>query len=120
MDGYYQSQASIPYYRTRQRGSGFGTFVGRTAIPILRKFVLPAAKRIGKELIQEAAPELLDVVSGKTKPKQALKNTAKKTVRKQFAGGRVKKSKTQKKRVIRNNTRKRNSRIRKDILGNLQ
>ena len=54
MDSYYTNQASaLPYFsgHYRQRGSGFGALasgIGRIALPIARKFILPAAKRVGK------------------------------------------------------------------------
>ena len=92
MDSYYTNQASaLPYFsgHYRQRGSGFGALasgIGRIALPIARKFVLPAAKRVGKELLLQSVPELMDVVSKKKSPKQALKNTISNTVKKQTGG----------------------------------
>ena len=74
----------------RQRGSGFGALaagIGRFAFPLARKFILPAAKKIGRELLVQGAPELIDVVTSKKTPKQAIKNTVKKTVKKQVGGG---------------------------------
>ena len=60
----------LPYYRGigRQRGRGFGALaqiIGRTAILFLRKFILPAAKRVGADLLEFAVPEVADVFSGK-------------------------------------------------------
>lgn len=102
MDAYYASQSSnsMPYFsgHYRQRGSGFGALaagIGRVALPIARKFIWPTAKRIGRELISQAAPEVADVVMKKKTAKQAFKNTVKKTARKQFGGSlhyRVRKS----------------------------
>ena len=93
MDSYYTNQASaLPYFsgHYRQRGSGFGALasgIGRIALPIARKFILPAAKRVGKELLLQSVPELMDVVSKKKSPKQALKNTMiSNTVKKQTGG----------------------------------
>ena len=91
MEAYYAQQAVSPYFSGyyRQRGSGFGALaagIGRAALPIARKFVLPAVKRIGKELLLQAAPELIEVASKRKTPKQALKYTVKKTVRKQVGG----------------------------------
>ena len=45
----------VPYYRGigRQRGRGFGApaqVIGRNAIPLLRKYIVPAAKRVGADL----------------------------------------------------------------------
>ena len=91
MEAYYAQQAVSPYFsgHYRQRGSGFGALaagIGRAALPIARKFVLPAVKRIGKELLLQAAPELIEVASKRKTPKQALKSTVKKTLRKQVGG----------------------------------
>ena len=66
---YYEAVASrqveIPYCRVvgRQRGRGFGALaqvIGRTAIPFLRKYVHPAATRIGAAMLEFAAPDLRD------------------------------------------------------------
>ena len=64
--------------------------IGRVALPLARRFILPTAKRIGKELLKQSVPELLDVVSSKKSPKQALKNTITNTVKKQTGGSRKK------------------------------
>ena len=60
----------IPYYRAvgRLRGRGFGALAqvnGRTAIPVLRKYVVPAEKPIGADMLEFAAPEIGEVVSGR-------------------------------------------------------
>ena len=60
----------LPYYKGigRQRGRGFGALaqiIGRTANLFLRKFIVPAAKRVVADLFEFAVPELADVVSGK-------------------------------------------------------
>ena len=95
MDSYYANQAttSLPHFSVyyRQRGSGFGalaTGIGRVALPLARRFILPTAKRIGKELLKQSVPELLDVVSSKKSPKQAFKNTISNTIKKQTGGSR--------------------------------
>ena len=82
-------KATIP----RQRGRGFGALaqvVGRTAIPLLTKYVGPIAKSIGKNLIEAAIPKVVSVVEGKKKVKQALKDTGKKTVKRQLGRGKKK------------------------------
>ena len=87
MDSYYANQATpLPHFsgHYRQRGGGFGALaagIGRVAPPFARQFILPTANRIGKELLKQCVPELLDVVSSKKSPKQALKNTISKTVK---------------------------------------
>ena len=60
----------LPYYKGvgRQRVRGFGALaqvIGRTAIPSLRKYIVPAAKRLGADLLEFAVPEVADVASGK-------------------------------------------------------
>jgi hypothetical protein len=75
----------MPYFsgHYRQRGSGFGALaagIGRVALPLARKIIWPAAKRIGRELISQGAPELVDLVTKKQSAKQALRNTVKKTI----------------------------------------
>ena len=92
MESYYTNQASaLPYFsgHYRQRGSGFGALasgIGRIALPLARKLIIPAAKRVGKELLLQSVPELMDVVSKKKSPKQALKSTITNTVKKQTRG----------------------------------
>ena len=49
--------------------------------------MIPAAKKIGKELLLQAAPELIEFATKKINPKQALKSTVSKTVKKQVGGG---------------------------------
>ena len=95
MDSYYANQAtSLPHFsgHYRQRGSGFGALaagIGRVAaLPLARRFILPTAKRIGKELLKQSVPEILDIVGNKKSPKQAIKNTILKTVKKQTGGTR--------------------------------
>ena len=66
MDSYYNNQANLPHFpvQYRQRGSGFGELVlgiSRVALPLARIFVIPAAEKIGKELLLRAAPELIEV-----------------------------------------------------------
>ena len=85
-------QVEIPYYRAvgRQRGRGFGALaqvIGRTAVPFLRKYVVPAAKRIGADMLEFAVPEIAEVVSGRKNFKTAAKSVGKKTLRKQLGEG---------------------------------
>ena len=82
MEAYYQQQSVSPYFsgHYHQRGSGFGALaagIGRAASPIARKFLWPVAKKIGRELIVQAAPELVEVATKKKSPKQAIKSTKK-------------------------------------------
>ena len=82
-------QVDIPYYREvgRQRRRGFGALaqvIGRTAIPFLRKYVVPAAKRIGADMLEFAVPEIAEVVSGRKNFKTTAKSVGKQTLRKQL------------------------------------
>ena len=54
-------QVETPFYRSisTQRGQSFGALakvIGRTAIFLLRKQIVPAAKREGADLVEFAAP----------------------------------------------------------------
>ena len=62
--------------------------VGRVAIPFAQRVILPAAKKLGRELLMSAAPELNDVAMKKKSLEQALKTLSQKTARKQLGGGR--------------------------------
>ena len=95
MEAYYRNQArsAIPYFSgpARQRGSGIGALVAgisRFALPFAKQYVAPVAKQLGRELFRQAVPELLDVVTKKKAPRQAIKQTLVKTARKQLGRGR--------------------------------
>ena len=87
----------LPYYKGvgRQRGRGFGALaqvIGRTAIPSLRKYIVPAAKRVGADLLEFAVPEVADVVSGQKNFKTAAKSVGRQTLRRELGGGKQKRS----------------------------
>ena len=93
MEAYFSNQASqsMPHFsgHYRQRGSGFGALaagIGRVALPLARKFLWPAAKKIGRDLLVQGAPELVEVATKRKSAKQALKSTVAKTARKQRGG----------------------------------
>ena len=72
---------------------------------------------MGKVALASAAPELIDIASGQTKTKAALKRVAKKTVQSQLGGGKAKRGKKN------NNSRKHRVKKNKravDIFKNLQ
>ena len=111
-------QVEIPYYRGvgRQRGRGFGALAqvnGRTAIPFLRKYIVPAAKRVGADLLEFAAPEIGDVISGRKSFKSAAKSVGKQTLRKQLGSG------SKQRRIIPTKTSNQSSRSRRDIFTNI-
>ena len=83
-------QVEIPYYRAvgRQRGRRFRALaqvIGRTAIPFLRKYIVPAANRAGADLLEFA--ENAEVVSGRKKFKTAAKSVGRQTLKKQMGEG---------------------------------
>ena len=74
---------------------GFGALaqiIGRTTIPILRNYIAPAAKRVGGELLEFAAPESAQVVSGRKNFKTAAKSVGRQTLKKQLVSGSGKKT----------------------------
>ena len=119
-------QVEIPYYRGvgRQRGRGFGALaqvIGRTAIPFLRKYIVPAAKRVGADLLEFAAPEIGEVISGRKSFKSAAKSMGKQTLKKQLGEGEGSHRWTGKKqrRIIPTKSTKQSSRSRRDIFTNI-
>ena len=75
-------QVEVPFHRGvgRQRGRGFGALAqvfGRTAIPFLRKYFVPAAKRVGADLLEFAVPEFAEVVNGRKKYQESCKECGK-------------------------------------------
>ena len=72
----------------RQYGSGIGTAIKAG----LKGFVIPMVKRYGipvaKSFLQQAAPEVINLLDGNSKPKAAMKNAIKKTIRQQMDSGR--------------------------------
>ena len=81
------SKIENPYNRGvgRQRGGGFGALaqvIGRAAIPFLRKYIVPAAKRVGADVLEFAVPEIAEVVSGRKNFKMAAKSVGKQILKK--------------------------------------
>ena len=106
----------------RHRGRGFGALAqtpGRTAIPFMKKYIVPAAKRIGADLFEIAAPDIGEIVSGRKQLKMSVKNVGTKTVRKQLGGGK-KKSKRRTRRTISRKSSSKISRSRKDIFDRIK
>ena len=124
-------QVEIPYYRAvgRQRGRGFGALaqvIGRTAIPFLRKYIVPAVKRVGADLLEFAAPEIGEVNSGRKSLKSAAKSVGKQTLKKQLGQGSrravgsasVRHRGSEQRRFIPTKSTKQPSRSRRDIFTN--
>ena len=105
MDSYYSNQASLPHFSGyyRQRGSGFGALargIGRFALPLAKKYLLPAAKTIGKELIAQGTPEIMEVFKKRKTPRKAIKATVRKTLRKQLGKGRRRRRRSKPSKII--------------------
>ena len=123
-------EVEIPYYRRggRLRGRGFGALAqifGRTAIPFLRKYIVPAAKRVGADLLEIAVPEIAEVVSGRKNIKSAAKSVGRQTLRKQLGEGQGSRRRTggsrkrTPNRVIPTKSAKQISQSRRDIFTNI-
>ena len=118
-------QVEFPYYRTVgiQRGRGFGALaqvIGRTAIPYLREYVVPVAKRIGADMLEFVAPEIGEVISSRKSFKTAAKIVGKKTLKKQLGeGSRRQKRDSKQRRIIPTKSTIQASRSRRDILTNI-
>ena len=113
-------QVEIPYYRAvdRQRGRGFGALaqvIGRTAIPFLRRYMGPAAKCVGADLLEFAVPEIAEVVSGRKNFKTAAKSVGRQTLRKQLGEG----SRSKHRKIIPTQSTKQSSWSRRDIFTNI-
>ena len=114
-------QVETPYYRAvgRQRGREFGALaqvIGRTAIPFLRKCIVPAAKHVGADLMEFAVPETAEVVSGRKNVKTAAKSVGKQTLKKQLGEGSRQRTGS---RIIPTQSTKQSNRSRRDSFTNI-
>ena len=114
-------QLEIPSYRRvgRQRGWGFGALaqvIVRTAIPFLGKKIVPAAKRLGADLLEFAVPGVAEDVSDRKNCKAAAKSVGNQTLRKQLGSGSRKRTAS---RVIPLKAAKQISRSRRDLFTNI-
>ena len=87
--------------------------LGELQIHFLRKYVVPAAKRIGTDMLEFAVPEIAEVVIGRKNFKTAAKSVGKKTLKKQLGGG------SKHRRIIPTKSTKQSSRSRRDIFTNI-
>jgi len=115
MENYYSQQVNLPHFASygRQRGSGIGAFaagIGRIAMPFAKKLLLPAAKKIGKELILQSLPEIAEIATKRKSPKAAMKSAVRKTIRKQMGAGRYRRKSKSRRRIIRKKNGKKRSR----------
>ena len=121
-------EVEIPYYRgvSRQSGQGFGApaqVIGRNAIPFLRKYIIPAAKRVGADLLEFAVPEIAEVVICRKNFKTAAQSVGRQTLRKHLGEGSRRRTGCSKKRssskVIPGKSAKQISRSRRDTFTNI-
>ena len=118
-------QVEISYCRAvgRQRGRGIAALaqvMGRTAIPFLRKYIVPAAKHIDADMLKFAAPEIGEVISGRKYFKTAAKSVGKQTLKKQLGeGSRRWKGGSKQRTLIPTKSSKQSSRSRKDVFSNI-
>ena len=121
-----QNSADFPIFRghARQRGRAFGALaqtLGRTAIPFIKKYIVPAAKRIGADLFEIAAPEIGEVVSGRKKTQNICKRCGNKNSSETIGRWKKKsKRRTARTRYISRKSRSKNSRSRKVIFDNIK
>ena len=85
-------EVEILFYRGvgRQRGRGFGAlaqFIRKIAIPFLKNYLVPAARRIGADMLGFAVREIADLVSGNQKFKAAAGNVGRQTLKENNSGG---------------------------------
>ena len=102
-----------------QHGRGFGALAQvteRTAIPFLRKYIVPAIKRVGADLLEFAVPEIAEVVGGRKNFKTAAKSERRHTLRKKLGSGSRKRTASK---VIATKSAKQTSRWRRDICTNI-
>ena len=85
----------------------------------LKECIVPAAKRIGADLFEIAAPEIGEILSGHKKLKTLAKDAGTKTFWKQL-GFSKKKSKRRTRRAISRKSRSKNSRSRRDTFDNIK
>ena len=85
-------------------------------MPILRKYIVPAAKRVGADLLEFAVLEIAEVSSGRKKINTAAKSVGRQTLRKQL--GSVSRNGSASK-VFLTKSAKQISRSRRDIFTNV-
>ena len=94
--------------------------IGRTAIPFLREYIVPAAKRIGVDMLEFAVSEIGEVISGRKSFKSVRKSVGKETLKKQLGqGSRRQTGGSKQRRIIPTKSTKQPSRSRRDIFANI-
>ena len=118
-------QVESPDYRAvlSQKGWRFvalaQSIFGRSAVPFLRKYV-PAAKRKVTDMLELAALEIWEVISGRKSIKTVAQTLGKQTLRKQLGEGSLRRKRGSKqRRIIPTKSTKLSSRSRRDIFTNI-
>ena len=78
MEDYYSKQVYLPHFarNNRQRGSGIGALaagISRVALPFAKIFILPAAKKIGNELLVQSVLRSLMLLQSENRHVRLLK-----------------------------------------------
>ena len=92
-------QVDIPFHRGvgRQRGRGFGArctckSYWENCNSFLSKYNVPAAECVDVDLLEFAAPEIAEAVSGRRNFKTAAKIVGRQTLKKQFGSDSMKRT----------------------------
>ena len=56
--------------------------MGRVAMPLMKKYIFPVAKELGRNLVSSFLPELTSLVSGKKRPRKTVRDVLKKSATK--------------------------------------
>ena len=77
MEDYYSEQVYLPHFASynRQRRTGIGALgagIGRRVLPFAKNYILPAAKKIGKELLVQNVPEVFDNIAKRKSSREAV------------------------------------------------
>ena len=91
-------------------------YLGELQFYFLRKYIVPATKRVGADLLEFAEPENAEVVSGRRNIETAAKSVGRQTLRKQLGSGSRKRRSS---RVIPTKSAKQISRSRRDVFANI-
>ena len=57
----------------------FAMRMGRVAMPLMKKYIFPVAKEQGRNLVSSSVPKITSIVSGKKRPRKAVKDVLKKS-----------------------------------------
>ena len=94
MDTHYEAQIGFSNNvqahggPARQFGSGaaglgaLAVRVGWCALPLVKKYALPLAKKLGRNLVTAAIPEIGQIIAGKKKIKKAAKDSVNRSISK--------------------------------------